>query len=283
MTTAPRPARLAGKVALITGGANGLGRATAVRFAEEGAAGIVIGDVQEAAGRETLGLIEAAGGQGVFQQLDATSRSDNEAMVATALERFGQIDVLVTAAGVGRANYVSGDREGARKQIRVTVDNALTPWVPFLDVSQEEFQAVLDVNLTGTLLAVQAVAAHLVDADRPGSLITIASILARSDAGPVAYNVSKAGVWMLTKVAARALAPKGIRVNSIGPGYIETNMTVGLQDLPDDFRAGFMMQIPMGRLGQPVEVANTALFLASDESSYFTGELLHPDGGFFTG
>ncbi|MFN0025575.1 MAG: SDR family NAD(P)-dependent oxidoreductase [Acidimicrobiales bacterium] len=283
MTTAPRPARLAGKVALITGGANGLGRATAVRFAEEGAAGIVIGDVQEAAGRETLGLIEAAGGQGVFQQLDATSRSDNEAMVATALERFGQIDVLVTAAGVGRANYVSGDREGARKQIRVTVDNALTPWVPFLDVSQEEFQAVLDVNLTGTLLAVQAVAAHLVDADRPGSLITIASILARSDAGPVPYNVSKAGVWMLTKVAARALAPKGIRVNSIGPGYIETNMTVGLQDLPDDFRAGFMMQIPMGRLGQPVEVANTALFLASDESSYFTGELLHPDGGFFTG
>lgn len=283
MSAAPRPARLTGKVAIITGGANGLGRATAVRFAEEGAAGVVIADVQEAAGRETLGLIEAAGGQGVFHQLDATSRSDNEAMVAAALERFGQIDVLVTAAGVGRANYVSGDREGARKQIQVTVDNALTPWVPFLDVSQEEFQAVLDVNLTGTLLAVQAVAAHLVDVDRPGSIITIASILARSDAGPVPYNVSKAGVWMLTKVAARALAPKGIRVNSIGPGYIETNMTVGLQDLPDDFRAGFMMQIPMGRLGQPVEVANTALFLASDESSYFTGELLHPDGGFFTG
>ncbi len=283
MTAATRPARLAGKVAIITGGANGLGRATAVRFAEEGAAGIVIADVQEQAGRETLGLIEEAGGAGVFQQLDATSRSDNEAMVAAALEHFGQVDVLVTAAGVGRANYVSGDREGARKQIQVTVDNALTPWVPFLDVSQEEFQAVLDVNLTGTMLAVQAVAAHLVDVDRPGSIITIASILARSDAGPVPYNVSKAGVWMLTKVAARALAPKGIRVNSIGPGYIETNMTVGLKDLPDDFRAGFMMQIPMGRLGQPVEVANTALFLASDESSYFTGELLHPDGGFFTG
>jgi len=142
---------------------------------------------------------------------------------------------------------------------------------------------VLDVNLTGTLLALQAVAAHLVDAGHPGSIITVASIMARSDSGPVPYNVSKAGVWMLTKIAARVLAARGIRVNAIGPGYVATNMTAALTEMPPELLGPFMAAIPMGRLGRPVEIANTALFLASDESSYFTGELLHPDGGFFTG
>ena len=103
-----------------------------------------------------------------------------------------------------------------------------------------------------------------------------------ANTGPVPYNVSKAGVWMLTKVAARVLAPTGIRVNAIGPGYVETNMTSMIADYPDDYREAFMRQIPMGRLGRPEEIAATASFLASDDSSYFTGELLHPDGGYFT-
>ena len=282
-TSMARAPRLAGKVAIVTGGGNGLGRASAVRFAEEGAAGVVIADLLEAPARETIGLIEAAGSRAVFCPLQAASRGDNQAMVSTALEQFGQVDVLLTAAGVSYGNYRSGDGEASRKRMQESVDNALTPWIPFLDLSVEEFQAVLDVNLTGTLLAVQAVAAHLVEAQRPGSLITIASIMARSDTGPVPYNVSKAGVWMLTKIAARVLAPRAIRVNAIGPGYVATNMTVGLEALPTEMMTSFMAQIPMGRLGQPVEIANTALFLASDESSYFTGELLHPDGGFFTG
>ncbi len=275
--------RLDGKVAVITGGGNGLGRASAVRFAEEGAAGIVVADVLEGPALETVALVEAAGGAAVFVPLDATSRVDNEAMVTTAVERFGHIDVLLTAAGVSHGGYRSGDLDASRKRMLDRVDNVTTPWVPFLELSVDEFQAVLDVNLTGTLLAVQAVAAHLVEAERPGSIITVASIMARSDTGPVPYNVSKAGVWMLTKIAARVLAPRRIRVNAIGPGYVSTNMTAALTEMPPELLGPFMAAIPMGRLGEPVEIANTALFLASDESSYFTGELLHPDGGFFTG
>ena len=274
--------RLSGKVAAITGGGNGLGRATAVRFAEEGAAGIVIADMLEEPSRETIRLIEAAGGKAVYSELNASSRVDNEAMVRAAVAEFGRLDIVMTAAGVSFAAYRSGDKEAGQKRFAESMENALTPWVPFLDLSLEEFQGVLDVNLTGTLLAVQAGAAHMVETNTKGSIITVASILAKANTGGVPYNVSKAGVWMLTKVAARVLAPKGIRVNAIGPGYISTNMTAMIADAPQEFLDQFMLQIPMGRFGEPIEIANTALFLASDESSYFTGEILHPDGGFYT-
>jgi len=278
----PGHGRLEGKVAAITGGGNGLGRATAVRFAEEGASGIVIADIQEQAARETIALVEAAGGRATFSRLDASNRADNESMVAAALDTYGGLDVAVTAAGVSYAAYRSGDHEENKKRFTESLETQLTPWVPFLDLSLEEFQRVLDVNLSGTLLAVQACAASMVERGTNGSIITIASIYAKSNLGPVPYNVSKAGVWMLTKVASRCLAPKGIRVNAIGPGFIATNMTSGISEAPPEFLEMFMTQIPMGRLGQPVEIANTAVFLASDESSYFTGEILHPDGGFYT-
>ena len=162
------------------------------------------------------------------------------------------------------------------------MEYAASPWVPFLNLSVDEFQGVLDVNLTGTLLGVQAAARHMVAAETRGSIITVASILAKSNDGPVPYNVSKAGVWMLTKVAARVLAPAGVRVNAIGPGYIATNMTTAIQAAPKPFVDQFLTKIPMGRLGEPIDVANSALFLASDESGYMTGEILHPDGGYFT-
>lgn len=274
--------RLAGKVAVITGGGNGLGRASAVRFAEEGAAGIVIADVQEGPSKQTIQQVEEVGGRAVYVKLDASSRADNDAMISAAVDTFGRVDVVLTAAGVSHADYRSGDGEGARKRMEESMENLLTPWVPFLDLSVDEFRRVLDVNLTGTLLAVQAGAAHMVETGTKGSIITIASILAKASTGPVPYNVSKAGVWMLTKVAARVLAPKGIRVNAIGPGYISTNMTSMIREAPQEFLDQFMTQIPMGRFGEPIEIANTALFLASDESSYFTGEILHPDGGFYT-
>jgi 3-oxoacyl-[acyl-carrier protein] reductase len=142
---------------------------------------------------------------------------------------------------------------------------------------------VIDVNLTGTFLAVQAAARHMVGAGTGGSIVTIASVAAKHpEAGPVAYAVSKSGVWMLTKHAARSLGPRGIRVNAIGPGFIDTNMTKLIGELPM-VKDQFLASLPLGRFGTPEEVASTALFLASDESSYFTGEILHPDGGFFTG
>ena len=198
---------LDGKVAAITGGGNGIGRATAVRFAEEGSTGIVVADLLDEAAAETVALVEAAGGAAVAVHLDATSRADNEAMVATAVERFGRLDVVVTAAGISTPDYRSGDRDIARKTILSAMDHLGTPWEPLLDLSVDDFQRVLDVNLTGTLLAVQVGATHMVDTKTKGSIITLASILAKHADGPLPYNVSKAGVWMLTKVAARALAP----------------------------------------------------------------------------
>jgi NAD(P)-dependent dehydrogenase (short-subunit alcohol dehydrogenase family) len=141
---------------------------------------------------------------------------------------------------------------------------------------------VLDVNLTGTFLALQATARQMVAQGTGGSIITIASVAAKQpEAGPMSYAVSKAGVWMLTKSAARSLGKAGIRVNSIGPGFIDTNMTAMATAIPEA-RDMFLAGLPLGRLGTPRDVADTALFLASDESSYFTGEILHPDGGFFT-
>jgi NAD(P)-dependent dehydrogenase (short-subunit alcohol dehydrogenase family) len=274
--------RLDGKVAVVTGGGNGLGRASAVRFAEEGAAGVVVADLLPEPAAETVRLVEAAGGRAVAAPLEASSRADNEAMAALALDTFGGLDIVLTAAGVSYGEYRSGDVEASRKRLSMTVDNLATPWVPFLELPVEDFQRVLDVNLTGTLLAVQACAARMVERGTGGSIITIASIMAKSNSGSAPYNVSKAGVWMLTKIAARVLAPTGVRVNAIGPGYISTNMTAAIKDMPEEFLGPFMAQIPMGRFGEPIEIANTALFLASDESSYFTGEILHPDGGFYT-
>jgi NAD(P)-dependent dehydrogenase (short-subunit alcohol dehydrogenase family) len=118
---------------------------------------------------------------------------------------------------------------------------------------------------------------------RGASIVTIASIAAKHpDAGTVPYGVSKAGVWYLTKKVARELASEGIRVNAIGPGFIDTHMTAIIDVMPDERKVQFYGQVPMGRKGVPREIANTALFLASDESSYFTGEILHPDGGYYT-
>jgi NAD(P)-dependent dehydrogenase (short-subunit alcohol dehydrogenase family) len=266
-------ARLDGKVALVTGGGNGIGRACCQRFVEEGAS-VVIADVLDTAGEEAA---SALGDRSAFIHLDATSAADNEAAAQLAVDRFGGLDILVTAAGISHAGYRSGDMSAdlALLESRGVVE----PKDQFLETSAEEWQKVLDVNLTGTLLAVQAAARRM---SAGGSIITIASIAAKHpEAGPVAYSVSKAGVWMLTKQAARLLGPSGIRVNAIGPGFIETNMTAILREIPEVSQM-IATTLPLRRIGTPREVANTALFLASDESSYFTGEILHPDGGFVT-
>lgn len=281
-TGAGRSGHLGGRVAVITGGGNGLGRATALRFSAEGAS-IVIADLLEGPGRETVSLVEAGGGRAAFIRLDASSRIDNYAMAELAVSTFGGLDILVTAAGISHGSYVSGDTENEIKRVMEGMQLAETPGRAFVELAIEDWQRVIDVNLTGTLLAMQACAAKMIELKRPGAMITIASIAAKHpDAGPLAYTVSKAGVWMLTKKAARELAGAGIRVNAIGPGFIETNMTTVIQMLPEDRKAQMSGNIPLGRLGQPAEVANVALFLASDEASYVTGTIIHPDGGFFT-
>jgi NAD(P)-dependent dehydrogenase (short-subunit alcohol dehydrogenase family) len=273
--------RLEGKTAVVTGGANGIGRACCERFADEGAS-IVVADQLEEAGRTAADALTSTGASAVFEPLDATDAGANERVVARALERFGAIDVLVTAAGISHAGYRSGDRDADAAMLAGAAEALSDPAKAWTALPLEEWRRVLDVNLTGTFLAVKAAARAMIAGGRGGSIITIASIAAKHpEAGPAAYAVSKAGVWMLTKHAARALAPAGIRVNAIGPGFIETNMTRLLEEIPAA-RDAILADVPMRRMGRPREVADTALFLAGDESSYFTGEILHPDGGFFT-
>ena len=274
--------RLEGKVAVITGGGNGLGRATARRFASEGAK-IVVADIVDELGEETVQMVTDDGGTASFIHCDAVSAHDNHAMAAHALENYEAIDILVTAAGVSHPGYKSGDQDASLKWWAKRMDYFESPADELLDLDLDDFRQVMAINLDGTLLAAQACAAPMVEAGNGGSIVPIASIAAKHpDAGPLPYVCSKSAVWMLTKKMARVLATSGIRVNAIGPGYIDTHMTKMIEFIPEERLTQFFANIPMGRKGVPDEIANTALFLASDEASYFTGEILHPDGGYFT-
>ncbi len=275
--------RLAGKTAVITGGSNGIGRACSERFAAEGA-NILIADLLVEPGEAAAEAINASGGDARFVQLEAASQEANEAMAAAAVEHFGTIDVVVTAAGISHGEYRSGDVEGGLKRMQKAAEAAVVnPAASLVDLDIDDWRRVLDVNLTGTLLAIQSTASVMLDQGKPGSIVTIASIAAKDPLwGSPSYPVSKAGVWMLTKNAARTLAPLGIRVNAIGPGFVETNMTAALGEV-DEYNNLVVGLTPMGRKGRPSEIASVALFLASDDASYVTGELIHPDGGWFTG
>lgn len=261
---------LSGKVAVITGGASGIGQACAARFAREGA-DIVIGDIQS--GDETVRLVEEAGQRCRFVETDTTSESDCDELVRAAVDAFGHVDVGVAAAGVASAAGPSNvqtravDREAGH--------------VVHLDT--EEFRRVIDINLVGVTMTCRAMARQMLAQGTGGSIVTIASTAAKIPlAGAAAYCASKAGVAMLTRVMATELADRGIRVNAVGPGYTATPMVEGLER--DHAAFDLAMSItPMGRLGTPEEVAATCLFLTSEESSYFTGQMLHPAGGQFTG
>jgi glucose 1-dehydrogenase len=256
--------RLAGKVALITGGGSGIGRACVRRFAAEGAA-VCVADRDRAGADETIRQLDGAGGRGLAIAVDTTDEAACDAMVRQCVDALGAVDVLVAAAGVGSPRPA----------------DAFQPFT-VLEVPIEQFRAVIDVNLYGVLFSNRAVARWMLAAGRSGSIVNLASIMSRMPSPGGAYSVSKAGVWMLTKCLARELASRGIRVNAIGPGFIETPMTAPLR--ADAQRSRWAMDLtPMGRYGTPEEVASTALFLASDEASYFTGELLHPAGGVFVG
>jgi glucose 1-dehydrogenase len=271
---------LAGKTAIVTGGGNGIGRACCERFADEGM-DVLVADVLEDHGAKTVAEVEAKGRRGAFVKVDVSNPDDNDAMVNAAVEELGGVDVLVTAAGISHRGYRSGD---SSEQAGWRADRAVaTPAEQFANHLLDDWQAVLDVNLTGTLLSMQSTIRQMLTQGRGGSIVTISSIAAKHPE-PVtpAYGVSKSGVWMLTLHAAKMLAGSGIRVNSVGPGFIETNMTQLLREVPA-LMERFLPSIPMGRFGTPDEVAAAVAFLASDDASYFTGELLHPDGGFFTG
>ena len=243
--------RLDGKVALISGAARGLGESQATLFAREGAR-VVLGDVLEEPGQRVAEQITAAGGDAVFVPLDVTSEADWERALAVALERHGQLNVLVNNAGIA---------------LRKTLEQT----------SGQEWDHVLAVNLKGTFLGTKVAIPAMRDAGG-GSIINMSSVSGIIASSGAAYGASKGAVRLLTKSTALSYARDGIRCNSIHPGPMDTEVNRESQ-LDTAKWAERMRNVPLGRIGQPLEVAYGALFLASDESSYMTGSELVIDGG----
>lgn len=262
--------RLADKVALVTGGASGIGRASALVFAEQGA-DVVIADLSEDRGAKVVAEIEERGRRGLFVRTDTSREDDCEKMAEAAAGAFGRIDACLAAAGISHAQYVSG------ADTREPRDNRTATFV--LQKPVDHWRRVLDVNLTGVMMTNRAVARRMIEGGHGGAIVNIASGAAKlAIPGAVDYCVSKAGVWMLTKGLALELAPHRIRVNAIGPGFIETPMTASFRSSPEAVRQ-VESRTPLGRLGKPEDIAYAALYLLSDEASFVTGVILYPDGG----
>jgi 3-oxoacyl-[acyl-carrier protein] reductase len=245
--------RFSGKVALVTGSARGIGRSIAEAFSAEGAI-VVVNDVGNDAGaRETLAAITSSGGSGTVEMFDVSDAVGVDAGVKNILAAHGRIDILVNNAGITRDNLL-------------------------LRMSEEEFDAVIRVNLKGTYLLTKTVTRHMMK-QRSGKVVNISSVVGMmGNAGQSNYAAAKAGIIGFTKAAARELAARNITVNAIAPGFIRTAMTAGL---PEAVQKSFLAQIPLGRFAEPKEVAELALFLASDASSYITGQVIGLNGGMY--
>lgn len=252
--------RLENKVALITGGAAGIGQATAVRFAAEGAR-VVICDVNEKQGQAT---IQALGPAHRFYEVDVTDRDAVQVWVDDVAERYGRIDVLVNNAGILADATLVKVKDGQLVK----------------QMAKDVFDRVIAVNLKGVFNCAQAVAPYMI---RQGSgVILNASSVVGLDGnfGQTNYVATKAGVVGMTKVWARELGRHNVRVNAVAPGLIATEM---LMSMPEKILEGMKKRVPLGRLGQPREVANAYLFLASDEASFISGAVLRVDGAFVVG
>ena len=245
--------RLLGKVAMITGGAAGLGRATAERFAAEGAL-VVMADIAD--GDDAVSAIDAAGGEAAFVACDVTDEAGVAAAAEFAVDTFGRLDVLGNFAGV----MLPGDD-----------DPVSTP----LDT----YRRTMDINVLGTLLCCRAAIPAMLGQGR-GSIVNVASFVAHMGAATpqIAYTASKGAVLAMTREMAVTYARQGIRVNALSPGPVMTPLLAAFLD-DDAKRNRRLAHVPMGRFGEPDEIANGALFLASDESSWMTGQSLVIDGG----
>jgi NAD(P)-dependent dehydrogenase (short-subunit alcohol dehydrogenase family) len=243
-----------GKVALITGGTSGIGRATAIAFAERGA-NVVVAGRREAEGAESLTLVQKAGGQGLFVRVDVNDESEIEAMVAKTLERFGRLDFAFNNAGVGGLG---------RATMTATADI---------------YDQIMNINVRGVFFSMK----HQIPAilqSGGGAIVNNASALAlRPSANSPIYSASKAAVVGLTKSAALEFASKGVRINVICPAIIETDMTEQIRG-DEQTRAYLLSRHPVGRFGQSEEVAASVLYLCSPEASFITGVALPLDGGF---
>ncbi len=244
--------RLSGKVAIITGAGNGIGRTIAGVFAVEGAH-VVIADIDECGARDAAAKISASGGQAHPLTTDITDPAQVQALVDETIELYGRLDVLVNNAGVGLNR-------------------------PFLTTTLEEWELQLRVNLTGTFLCGQAAARAMVS-QGGGRIVNVGSISGqRGGQGRAAYGSAKAGVILLTKVMAVELSPLGVRVNAVAPGPVDTDQS--RETHTPSTRRAYYDRIPIRRYGEREEIAAAVLFLASDESSFVSGHVLNVDGGF---
>ena len=242
---------LKGKVALITGASRGIGRAVAVRLAEEGADIAINFAGNEKAANEVKIMVEKMGRRAMLVQADVAQQEAVVDMVQSVIKEMGTIDILVNNAGIVR-------------------DGAL------LRMKEENWDAVLDTNLKGVFHCTQAVT-KLMMKKKQGRIINMTSVVGiMGNAGQANYAAAKAGVIGFSKAAAKELSSRGVTVNMVAPGCIDTDMTASL---PDKAKDAMVAAIPLGRVGLPVDVANAVLFLASDYASYITGQVIHVDGG----
>ena len=269
-------ARFLGKVALVTGGASGMGAEASIRLAREGAAVAVVGLPDDPRGNDVIQQITDAGGQAIYVGADVSREADCDAAAQAAIDQFGRLDLCIAAAGILHAGYVSGEVSDDE----LTRDRS----AGFLiNKPVEYWEKVLAVNLTGVMLTNRAVARRMIAQGDGGAIVNISSGAAKIPMpGSAEYSVSKTGVWMLTRCIALELAPHNIRVNTVAPGVIDTPMALGLSQ-DEERRAAFERFVPLGRLGEAEDIAEASLFLLSDHAGYITGQILHPDGGLFTG
>jgi 3-oxoacyl-[acyl-carrier protein] reductase len=243
---------LIGKVALVTGAAQGIGKAVALLFAQRGA-DIILSDINIEKAEETCKEITTIGRKAMAIRANVAVAEEVEKMVQTIVERFGQIHILVNNAGIARDKLL-------------------------LRMTEEDWDLVLDINLKGTFNCTKAVIRYM-SKQRNGKIVNIASVVGEmGNAGQANYSASKAGVIGFTKTIAREFASRGINVNAIAPGYIVTPMT---EVLPEKAKEDLKRMIPMERLGQPEDVAQAALFLVSEASNYITGQVINVNGGIY--
>lgn len=246
--------RFSGKTAIVTGGANGIGLASARRFAVEGAK-VVIADIDATHGEAAAKSLRGSGGEALFVATDVTKRADIDRLIAETLKSFASVDIMMNNAGIAISK-------------------------PFLETSDELFDTVMRTNLTSAFMGGQAAAQQMVRQKTGGVIINMSSVNAVvAIQGLVGYVCSKGAMNQLTRVMALELAPHKIRVVAIGPGTILTEMAKGAVLSNEEARRRILSRTPIGRMGEPEEIASVAAFLASDEASYMTGQTIYPDGG----
>lgn len=242
---------LNGKIAVITGAGRGIGRAIALQFAEFGAKVVLNYRSSIAQVEELLQAIKDAGGEAIAVQADVSKNEDAKSLIEAAIKQYGRIDILVNNAGINKDNLL-------------------------MRMSEEEFDKVIDINLKGTFLCLKH-ASTIMLKQRSGKIINISSVVGLTgNIGQTNYAASKAGVIGMTKSAARELASRGITVNAVAPGFIQTDMT---DALPEKIKEGSIANIPLKRFGKASEVAGAVSFLASEAANYITGQVIQVDGG----